>query len=153
MSRSILTCGVRAPVCEWHANRDLTTTTYCIHTSHIRFYSKKPEMVIYTADFTITGMTGTNKSGSNNNHDSGDNSDVGLGLQASASTSNISTVTATSTMSASTGDSSTLATSFQSGQHSHSGERPTGRRFSAERGLVKYVHVLWPALIGVALAL
>jgi hypothetical protein len=116
--------------------------------SHIRFYSKKPKMIIYTADFTITGMQGNAISGTEGSP--GSSSSDGFGLQGNGA-SNVSTVTATSTMGTTPSDPTTLTTEFPG--HSHSGEAAAGRRFSAERGLVKYVHVLWPVLIGVALAL
>ena len=113
-------------------------------------------MTIYTADFTITGMQGKNvTSGTEGVPGSalgnGNASNNGFGLQGNGA-SNVNTVTATSTMGSPPSEPTTVATSFQGG-HSSSGEAALGRRFSAERGLVKYVYVLWPLLIGVALAL
>ena len=120
-------------------------------------------MIIYTADFTVTGMEGKNITngtegvsgapGSVSGSSGGVSpTDTGFGLQGGNS-NNVSTVTATSTMGSGPSDPTTLSTSFQSGNSHSNGEAAAGRRFSAERGLVKYVYVLWPALIGVALAL
>lgn len=130
------------------------------HRSHMRFIFEDPPNTIYSSDFTMTDMTGTLNTSNNNlfNYNSATASTNATSTLVSYVNITLvlpsTTVTSQIPNSASPITPATTVTFPPSGSPTqNSGASASGRRLRAEKAQMKIMVVLWPFLIGVALAL
>ncbi|TDL15185.1 hypothetical protein BD410DRAFT_796585 [Rickenella mellea] len=128
---------------------------------HMRFIFKDPPNTIYSADFTMADMTGTLNTTNNNPSNNSSATASTNATSTSISYVNITLVLPSTTVTSQIPSYSaspiipvTTVTFPPSGSPTQkSGASASGRRLRAEKAQVKIMVVLWPFLIGVALAL